>query len=492
MMPEEILVNFTPCETRVAVIKNGILQKIDVERSRNASITGNIYLGVVVRVLPGMQAAFVDIGLERNAFLHAQDLVPSQQKIPGLQQSDPKADIASLLAEGQRILVKVVKNPMGRKGARLTSQISLPSCNLVYLPGTDGMRVAQSVQDPECRERLLQRLKEAVGNSSADGGFILRTAGVSASVDDMQSDIRFLTGMWDRMRRKASTSEPPALIHQDFPLSVRTVRDLAWENIEKVRVDSREMFEQMHQFLQEVKPGVLDRIEHYPDASPIFDLYGIEDEIQKALNRKVMLKSGGYLVIERTEAMTTVDINTGSFVGRRNLEETIFRTNLEAAAVLARQLRLRNLGGIIIVDFIDMAVAEHSAQVMRTLEHELSRDENKAQVNEMTALGLVEITRKRTRESLEEVLTEVCPSCDGRGSRKSRLTTCYEIFRETLRTARAVDAQEYLIVASQPVVDWLQGEEAAGLADLEAVIGRKITVRAKAGYDQEQYDVAAM
>ncbi len=489
MMQEEILINFTPRETRVAVVKNGMLQKIDVERSRNRSITGNIYLGTVVRVLPGMQAAFVDIGLERSAFLHAQDLVPPQQKIKGLQQSDPKADIASLLTEGQRILVKVVKNPMSGKGARLTGQISIPSCTLVYLPGTHGLRVAQSVQDTGCRERLLQRLQEAVENSGAGGGFILRTAGISASVDEMESDIGFLTRMWNRIHQQVSASQPPALVHRDFPLAVRTVRDLMWENVGKVRVDSMEMFEQMHQFLQEVKPGVLGRIEYYPDAGPIFDLYGIEDEIQKALHRKVMLKSGGYLVIEKTEAMTTVDINTGSFVGRRNLEETIFKTNMEAAVVLARQLRVRNLGGIILVDFIDMAMAEHRDRVMRTLEYELSRDRNKAQVNEMTALGLVEITRKRTSESLEEVLTEICPACDGRGIQKSRGTICYEIFREMLRTARESDAAEYLIVASQPIVDWLQEEEAAGLADLEAVLERKITVRVKPGYYQEQYDV---
>jgi ribonuclease G len=487
---EEVLINITPQETRVAFLENGMLQEIAIERTSNKGMTGNIYLGIVVRVLPGMQAAFIDIGLERTAFLHARDLSPRNGEEQLLQQDSPESNISSLLTEGQRILVQVVKDPIGGKGARLTGQISVPARNLVLLPGTSYIGISQRIQDADNRDRLLGMLKQQLGDSP--GGYILRTAGENASENELQADRDFLSRAWEQITRKQSKTAAPALIFRDLPLAMRTVRDLDWSTVKKIRIDSRETFDQVMEIMSELIPEAVDKIEHYPGARPIFDLYSVEDEIQKALEKKVPLKSGGYMIIDQTEAMTTIDINTGSFVGRRNLEETIFKTNLEAATAMARQLRVRNLGGIIIVDFIDMAMEEHSKQVMRTLQRELGRDNGKAQVNDMSSLGLVEITRKRTSESLGRVLTEPCPACGGRGIQKTPETTCYEIFREILRSAREFNTEQYLVVASQSVIDLLLEEESTGLADLEDFIRKEIKLQVEPGYYQEQYDVVLL
>jgi len=491
-MHEEILINITPQEARVAYLENGMLQEIFIERTENKGLVGNIYLGTVVRVLPGMQAAFIDIDLDRTAFLHASDLSPRQDNQNQAQSSATETDIASQLTEGQRILVQVVKDPLGGKGARLTGQISIPARNIVLLPDTGYIGISQRVQGDENRDRLLSILKEQVALIDAPGGFILRTAGENATGDEIHSDLAFVLRVWERITRKQKIVSAPSLIHQDLPLAMRTIRDLNWRNVEKVRIDSRETFDQISEFVQELVPDAFSLIEHYPGGRPIFELYGVEDEIQKALHRKVPLKSGGYLIIDQTEAMTTVDINTGSFVGNRNLEETIFRTNLEAATSLARQLRVRNLGGIIIVDFIDMESEEHCDQVMRTLRRELARDGIKSQANPMSSLGLVEITRKRTSESLERLLTEFCPSCDGRGIQKTPQTICYEIFREIMRTAREFDAEQYLVVASQLVIDLLLEDESTGIADLEDFIKKEIKLQVEPSYRQEQYDVVLM
>ena len=491
-MKQEILVNVTPQETRVAVVENGMVQEIFIERARNLGITGNIYLGHVVRVLPGMQAAFLEIGLDRTAFLHARDLMPRKDEETQFQQNDVHTDISKLLTEGQRLLVQVVKDPLGTKGARLTAQVSIPSRHLVFLPHGDYVGISQRIQDPERRNELLAELKETITDAGATGGYILRTAGEGATREELQKEMKILSRVWQRVREREKQAKSPERIHQVLPLAVRIVRDLDWDEVDRVRIDSRETYDVVREFVADLLPEASSRIEHYPGERPIFDLYSIEDEIQKALQRKVPLKSGGYLIIDQTEAMTTIDINTGSYVGRKNLEETIFKTNLEAATALARQLRLRNIGGIVIVDFIDMALREHSDQVMRTLSRTLERDSSRAQVNEMTSLGLVEITRKRTRESLEQHLTEACPACDGRGIQKTPQTVCYEIFREILRAAREFDAAQYLVVASQAVIDQLLEDESTGIADLEDFIRKEIKLQVDPGYQQEQYDVVLM
>lgn len=480
-MSEEILINVTPQETRVAVVENGMLQEVHVERARGRGIVSNVYKGRVVRILPGMQAAFVDIGLERTAFLHAADM---RAGVLGEQSS-----ILALLHDGQELVVQVLKDPLGSKGARLTTQLSVAARHLVYLPDGEHIGVSQRIAEPEDRERLKTVVADVQRDLNFSGGFIVRTAADSAADAELAADMKFLQKLWAKIRERTAVTPAPGLIQEDMPLLMRTVRDLARENVEKVRIDSRESFDRARAFAAELMPEVAPRIEYYPGERPIFDLYSVEDEIQKALDKNVALKSGGYLVIDQTEAMTTVDVNTGGFVGRRNLEETLFKTNLEAAQAIARQLRLRNIGGIIIVDFIDMADAEHRRQVMRALERALSRDRAKTYLTEMSPLGLVEITRKRTRESLGGLLMHSCPVCGGRGALKTPQTVCYEIFREIMREARQFEASEYLVLASQVVIDMLLDEESTGLADLQEFIGKPIHLQVENMYHQELFDV---
>jgi len=480
--------NVTPRETRVAVAENGVLQEVYIERARRRGLVGNIYKGQVSRVLPGMQAAFIDIGLERTAFLHASDIVPSD---PALENRPRTANITELLREQQEILVQVIKDPLGTKGARLTTQITIPSRYMVLLPGNPTVGVSTRIED----ETERQRLKE-IGESFVEGaegsGFIMRTAAEQIPQARLERDRDFLIKVWTSVSSRTDDAQPGTLIHGDLSLVLRALRDLAAEDMERIRVDSRENFDSIVAFCRQFLPVVAERVEYYPGERPIFDLYNIEDEIQKALDRKVQLKSGGYLIIDQTEAMTTIDVNTGGYVGHRNLEETIFKTNLEAAQAIARQLRLRNLGGIIIVDFIDMLEAEHRRQVLRALEKSLERDQAKTQISGVSALGLVEMTRKRTRESLEHVLCEPCPTCGGRGSLKTPETVCYEISREILREARQFDADQLLVLAAQEVVDLLLDEESDSFAELEEFIGRPIKFQAEPLYTQEQFDVVLM
>ncbi|MGE5241225.1 MAG: ribonuclease G [Bacteroidota bacterium] len=485
-MSEEILINVTPQETRVAIVENGVLQEVYIERSRSRGIVGNIYKGRVVRILPGMQAAFVDIGLERTAFLHASDVRSAAAPENGAGTAPP---IHELLRDGQEIVVQVVKDPLGTKGARLTMQITLPARYLVYLPDSKHIGISQKIGDEATRERLRALVKSALGEGAEEGGYILRTLAESASEDEIETDIRYLRRVWAASQERIRTVPAPGLIHEDLPLALRAMRDLVRDNVEKIRIDSREVYTKAIDFGIEFIPEVADRIEHYPGERPIFDLYSVEDEIQKALEHKVMLKSGGYLILDQTEAMTTIDVNTGAYVGRRNLEETLFKTNLEAAQTIARQLRLRNLGGMIIIDFIDMAETEHKRQVLRALERALSRDRTKVYITEMSPLGLVELTRKRTRESLEHVLCQPCPVCQGRGMVKTPQTVCYEIFREILREVRQYGADQYLVLASQAVIDLLLDEEAGSLVKLQEFIGKPIQLKVEPLYTQEQYDV---
>ncbi|MGU0892918.1 ribonuclease G [Pseudomonas aeruginosa] len=482
-MSEEILINITPMESRVAVVENGVLQEVHVERTQRRGIVGNIYKGRVVRVLPGMQAAFVDIGLERAAFIHAAEI--------SNREGSAVESISALVHEGQALVVQVTKDPIGTKGARLTTHLSIPSRYLVYMPRTSHVGISLRIEDEVERERLKKVVADCVAAEGIEGqgGFILRTAAEGAGEDEILADIRYLRRLWDQIAAQIQTVGAPSVIYEDLSLAIRTLRDLVNPRIEKIRIDSRENFQKITSFVEELMPEISDRLEHYPGERPIFDLYGVEDEIQKALERKVLLKSGGYLIVDPTEAMTTIDVNTGAFVGHRNLEETIFKTNLEAAA---RQLRLRNLGGIIIIDFIDMEDEEHRRQVLRTLEKQLERDHAKTNIIGITELGLVQMTRKRTRESLVQILCEPCPCCQGRGMLKTAETTCYEIFREILREARAYQADSYLVLANQKVVDRLLDEESGNVADLEAFIGRTIKFQVEAMYSQEQYDVVLL
>lgn len=485
-MSEEILINITPMESRVAVVENGVLQEVHVERTQRRGIVGNIYKGKVVRVLPGMQAAFVDIGLDRAAFIHASEI--------STREGSAVENITALVHEGQSLVVQVTKDPIGTKGARLTTQLSIPSRYLVYMPRTAHVGISLKIEDEAERERLKQVVADCVAAEGIEevGGFILRTAADGARREDILVDIRYLRRLWEQISGQMQSASTPSVIYEDLSLALRTLRDLVNPRIEKIRIDSRETFQKVTQFVDELMPEIADRLEHYPGERPIFDLYGVEDEIQKALERKVLLKSGGYLIIDPTEAMTTIDVNTGAFVGHRTLEETIFKTNLEAATAIARQLRLRNLGGIIIIDFIDMEDEEHQRQVLRTLEKQLERDHAKTNIIGITELGLVQMTRKRTRESLMQNLCEPCPSCQGRGMLKTPETICYEIFREILREARAYQAEGYRVLANQKVVDRLLDEESGNVADLEAFIGRTIKFQVEAMYSQEQYDVVLL
>ncbi|MFN2309843.1 MAG: ribonuclease G [Gammaproteobacteria bacterium] len=488
-MSEEILVNITPQEARVAVVENGVLQEVLIERARARGLVGNVYKGVVCRVLPGMQAAFVDIGLERAAFLHASDILA--REIEGIPAEGRRTeDISQLLRESQELLVQVIKDPLGTKGARLSTHISIPSRYLVFMPDVASLGVSQRIEGEAERARL----KGIVAAQGADGaeGFIVRTAAEGASEAALIADMAFLRKLWAALRERAQTAPPGGVVHEDLPLTLRVLRDLVSDEVEKVRIDSRETFQRASQFAQEFIPEVRERLEYYPGERPVFDLYGVEDEIQKALERKVQLKSGGYLIIDQTEAMTTIDVNTGAYVGHRNLEETIFKTNLEAAQAIARQLRLRNLGGIIIIDFIDMSDEDHKRQVLRALEKSLERDHARSHLSEVSSLGLVQMTRKRTRESLEHILCATCPTCGGRRSLKTPETVCYEIFREILREARQFDTQQLLVLAAQEVIDLLLDEESTSLAELESFIGKPIKLQVEALYTQEQYDVVLL
>ena len=489
-MSEEILINVTPQETRIAVVENGVLQEIYIERARRRGLVGNIYKGRVSRVLPGMQAAFVDIGLQRTAFLHASDIINQPAEWPPGEERRA-GQIAELVKDGQELTVQVLKDPLGSKGARLTTQVTVPSRYLVLMPTARNLGISQKVED----EAERQRLKDIVAGMAGDmegGGYIIRTAAEGAAAEALGADMDYLKKLWESISRQAANAAPGSAIYEDLPLVLRALRDLVDLDVEKVRIDSRENYKKALDFAQQFVPQVAPRIEYYPGERPIFDLYGVEDEIQKALDRKVQLKSGGYLIIDQTEAMTTIDVNTGAYVGHRTLEETIFKTNLEAAQAIARQLRLRNLGGIIIIDFIDMLEQDHKRQVLAALEKNLERDRAKSHISEVSALGLVEMTRKRTRESLEHVLCSQCTTCQGRGSLKTPETVCYDIFRELLREARQFDVRQYLVLASQEVVDVLLDEEATSLAELEAFIGKPIKLQVESLYSQEQFDVVLL
>ncbi len=484
--PEEILVNVTPQETRVAVVCAGQVQELLVERASSRGLVGNIYMGRVARVLPGMQSAFVDIGLERAAFLHVADIHANRRP-----NGDAGTPIERILAEGQPVLVQVAKDPLGTKGARLSTQVSLAGRMLVYLPHDPHIGISQRIEDEAGRALLRERL-QALLPQDEKGGFILRTLAGGASDAELAADIDYLRNLWRDIRDKSAGAAPPQVVYQDLSLAQRVLRDMVSDATAAVRVDSRENHQKLVEFAQSYMPNVAGRLQHYTGERPLFDLYNVEPEIEKALARRVDLKSGGTLVIDQTEAMTTIDVNTGGFVGTRTFDDTVFKTNLEAAQAIARQLRLRNLGGIIIVDFIDMDSAEHRDAVLQELRRALSRDRTRMTINGFTQLGLVEMTRKRTRESLSHVLCEPCPTCEGRGAVKTAQTVCYEVLREILREHRAFNAREYRVIASQQVIGLMQEEESGSLAMLSEFIGRPVSMQVESGYTQEQFDIVLM
>ena len=486
-MSTEIYVNVAPRETRAALIESGVLQEIGIERTSRRGLVSNLYKGRVSRVLPGMQAAFIDIGLERTAFLHVADIaeVQSEDTIVNLPAVD---DIRRLVSPGDDILVQVIKDPIGTKGARLTTFIALPSRYLVYMPRGEGIGVSTRIDDDTERQRLKDAVASAIAGSLV-GGYILRTAAQGASVESLREDMVYLNKLWQHVRVRAQEAQSGAIVHEDLPLSLRVLRDELARGVSRVLVDSPREHARMIAFAATFMPDAAARIELHNGPRPLFDLHGLEEEIAKALDRKVPLKSGGHLIIDQTEAMTTIDVNTGAYVGHRNLEETIFRTNLEAAVTIARQLRLRNLGGIIIIDFIDMHDEAHRKQVLAALERALQADRAQTRIVSLSPLGLVEMTRKRTRESLEHLLCVACPTCEGRGFVKSADSVCNEIFREIVRQSRQFASRELLILAHQDVVDRLLEDESATLAELEAQVGRPIRMQVEALYGVDQYDV---
>ena len=484
-MSIEFLVNFTPQETRVALVEQGVVQELHVERTANRGIVGNIYLGRVVRVLPGMQSAFIDIGLERTAFLHVADIWSERHN------GETGRPIERILAEGQNLTIQVLKDPIGTKGARLSTQISIAGRLLVYLPQEHHIGISQRIEDEAEREALRDRLTRLVPEDEA-GGFIVRTMAESASDAELSADIAYLCKLWSEIHASAAGRVAPSLLHEDLDLGQRVLRDLVTDDTTRIVIDSRENYQKLTAFAADYSPKVLPLLVHHAGERPLFELHSIEDEIEKALARRVELKSGGYLIIDQTEAMTTIDVNTGGFVGARNFDDTIFKTNLEAAQTIARQLRLRNLGGIIIVDFIDMENAEHRDMVLDEFRKALSRDHTKMSVNGFTALGLVEMTRKRTRESLAHLLCEPCPTCEGRGEVKTSRTVCYEILRELLREARQFNAREFRVLASPDVIDLFLDEESQALAMLSDFIDKKISLHPEASYTQEQFDIVLL
>jgi ribonuclease G len=486
---EEILINVTPSEVRAALLENGVLQEVHIERAARRGVISNIYKGRVSRVLPGMQAAFIEIGLQRTAFLHVSDIV---RPTNGDDTEEDLPNIRDLVKEGEDVLVQVVKDPLGNKGARLTTYITLPSRYLVLLPNGGSVGISARIEDEEERERLRGIVTGLLEEAELECGAIVRTVAEGAEADELRADLKFLAKLWNVVQERCSKGAVKSLIHEDLSLPLRVLRDLVTSDVDNILVDSRTDYEAMQEFAETFLPPVAPMLELYQRRRPIFDLHGIEDDIRKALDRNIPLKSGGYLIFDQTEAMTTIDVNTGGYVGHRNLEETIYRTNLEAAVAIARQLRLRNLGGIIIIDFIDMEEPEHRENVLHLLEQSLATDHARHQISPVSPLGLVEMTRKRTRESLQHILCDDCPSCEGRGFVLSGETVCFEIFREIIRQSRQFEFSEAMVLAHQEVIELLLDDQAPSLATLEEQTGKSIRLQPEALYGQDQFDVVLM
>lgn len=487
-MEEEILINVAQRETRVAVIEQGLLQQIFVERSDSRGIVGNIYKGKVLRILPGLQSAFVDFGHSKAGFIHVTDLIDMRATSDSKEELPALPRIASLLRENQEILVQATKEPIGTKGARMTTSLSLASRYLVYLPGSTHIGISQKIEDEETRDKLRHML-ESIPEAGQTDGFIARTAAEMVQPHEVLREAELLRKFWTSINQKSKNLNAPAILYEDLPLHLKVLRDLISQNTREIVVDSQAIYEKLSHFISDFIPQRAECLKLREQEVPLFDKYNIEDQIQNALETKVPLKSGGYLVVEQTEAMATIDVNSGGFIGRKDLEETIYRINLEAAAAIPRQLRLRNMGGIIILDFIDMYNEDNKRQVLRILEKGLQQDRVKCRITEISELGLVEMTRKRSYETLANRLCELCPTCDGKGIIRTAETICYEIFREIQRKYKDFDRHDCLIMAAQPIIDRLLDEDAASVNELSKAMDVDIRFQVEITYSQEQFDV---
>ena len=507
-MPTEILVNTTGKETRVALMENGQLVELHVDRGTDRGYVGNVYYGKVVRVLPGMQAAFVDIGLERAAFLYVGDIFPQlldhkhgeeteetdDPDMTVVEEGPPRESpkpgqpaIQDLLNEGQEIVVQVAKDPIGTKGARVTTHITLPGRYMVFMPTVDHVGISRRIE----RDKDRRRLREFVDKNRPKGaGFIVRTICANQTNQTLKQDMNYLLATWDKIQSASKNRRAPAPLHIDHGLVLRMVRDAFHDDVERMVVDNPKLHEEVCSFMEEFSPDLKEKVHHYRGAEPIFDAFGVETEIQRSLGRKVWLKSGGYLVIDQTEALTAIDVNSGKFVGNASLEDTTLRVNLEAAKEICYQLRLRNIGGIIIMDLIDMDKEQNREKVYRTLEEELKKDRARTNVLKISELGLVQMTRKRVQEDLVRYLSEPCPVCEGRGNVRSRQTICYEVFRELQReSTRSLAAQTLYVNVHPSVADMLYGEEFTVFEAVEARLQRRIVVRALLHMHPEKYEV---
>jgi ribonuclease G len=493
-MHQDILINWSPQETRVAVVEHGAVQELQVERTLERGLVGNVYLGRVVRVLPGMQSAFIDIGLEKAAFLHVADLMSSigSRHPDTSENAAPPASplpIEKQLFDGQAVMVQVLKDAIGSKGARLTGQVSIAGRSLVFLPQDKHIGISQKIPARQ-RDELRRRMQTLAGEGG--GGFILRTNGEDAGDAELAEDIAYLRKTWAGIKDAALRLPAPSALYQDLNLLQRVLRDMVFEGTQSIKIDSREQFDQLKMFASEFMPKTLPRLQLYTGERPIFDLFNIDEDIARALGRRVELKSGGYLIIDQTEALTTIDVNTGGFVGARNFDETVYKTNLEASQAIARQLRLRNLGGIVVVDFIDMLKDAHRDAVLSEFTKQLARDRIKTAVNGFSALGLLEMTRKRTRESLARQLCEPCACCSGKGTVKTPRSVSYDILREILREARQFNPRQFRVVASPQVIELFLDEESQHLAGLSDFIGKPISLQAETAMAQEHYDIVLL
>ena len=503
-MKQEIFINSTPQESRIAITEDGVLAEFLIERKEEMGIAGNIYKGKVARVLPGMQAAFVDIGMEKAAFLHASDFYAVPEDVQLITASAEDVDFEEApkppppsrrlplerrISTGEEILVQVAKDPLGTKGARITSHVSLPGRYMVFMPNTKHMGISRRIESEDERKRLKEIAQSL---RTEEGGFILRTACEGRSKREIQRDLSFLTKLWKRIQKKATTAPSPSLIHQDLDLITRAIRDFFTTETAQVVVDSAKDHRRIVDFVRNFMPRLKSKTVLYNDKEPLFDRYGIEDKIEKALERRVWLKSGGYIIIERTEALTAIDVNTGRFVGKRSQEETIFKTNLEATQEIVRQLRLRNVGGLIIIDFIDMEKEGNRKKVYEALKEALKKDKARTNILKISELGLVEMTRQRTRESLENQLLSPCPHCEGRGRVKSPVTVAYDVLRAIKKQEMNVENGRNIIVRMHPdVANFLYDEKTNSLDSLEREINHKIIIKASQELRQEQYEISA-
>jgi ribonuclease G len=493
-MANELIINVTPWEKRVALLEDRVLAELYIERTRDRGIMGNIYKGKVVKVLPGMQAAFVDIGLEKAAFLYVSDVYGGMEDYEemgflGIEMPaylPPSSQIEDLLSEGQEVLVQVSKEPLGTKGTRITSHITLPGRYLVFMPTVDHVGVSRRIKDERERRRLREILQSIKPPSS---GFIVRTASEGAEPEEIRNDMEFLLHLWNNIQKKRENSTAPSLIHNDLTMILRVIRDILSPQINRIIIDSKEEYETIISFINTYMPKQKYEITLYEKKEPIFEAYGIEMEIDKILGRKVWLKSGGYIVIDMSEALVAIDVNTGRYVGKRNLADTILKTNLEAAKEIAYQLRVRNIGGIITIDFIDMEREGDREKIYQALEEAIRKDRQKTNIFKISELGLVEMTRKRTRENISRVLGEPCPYCEGAGLIKSKITVCYDIFREIEKTASELGGNSIMVEANPEIADLLYEEERGGVDELERKLRKKIVIKGKPGFHQEQFSI---